>query len=200
MELNLFVPFFLRTAAASPGVQLSRSPVSLLQAPACTEPGAPGRCLAACSRPALGRSMQSLAVLWGYIPGPGQKSGGCLGGPGVESSTFEKQAAEHRALGLGEGNLQPRPGKPPQARPPLLSLLRPVGNLQDTSQGGRRGAGASREGPPGHTAQLAWRSPSWDLSLGLGVFWKAEPRATLSQACVCCSKGVFFFFFLQVLC
>ena len=42
-ELNLFVPFFLGTAAARLRMQLSRSPVSLPQAPACTEVGPPGR-------------------------------------------------------------------------------------------------------------------------------------------------------------
>lgn len=43
MELNLFVPFFLGTAATRLRMQLSRSPVSLLQAPACTDVGSPGR-------------------------------------------------------------------------------------------------------------------------------------------------------------
>ena len=42
-ELNLFVTFFLGTAAARLRMQLSRSPVSLPQAPACTEVGPPGR-------------------------------------------------------------------------------------------------------------------------------------------------------------
>lgn len=78
-ELNLFVPFFLGTAAARLRMQLSRSPVSLLQAPACTEVGSPGRKKLSPpphpvgSLPAAGRTSRA-SLQWGEL-------GSCLPGP-----------------------------------------------------------------------------------------------------------------------
>ena len=76
-ELNLFAPFCLGTAAARLRMQLSHSPVSLLQAPACTEVGPPGRNSPPSlvgSLPAAGRisraSLQS-GELGSCLPGPG---------------------------------------------------------------------------------------------------------------------------------
>lgn len=83
-ELNLFVPFFLGTAAARLRMQLSRSPVSLLQAPACTEVGPPGRNFFSPplvgSLPAAGRISRA-SLQWGEL-------GSCLPGPGWNHLPF----------------------------------------------------------------------------------------------------------------
>ena len=76
-ELNLFVPFFLGTAATRLRMQLSRSPVSLLQAAACTDVGSPGRkffFFPVGSLPAAGRTSRASlqgVKLWSGLPGPG---------------------------------------------------------------------------------------------------------------------------------
>ena len=153
-ELNLFVPFFLGTAATRLRMQLSRSPVSLLQAAACTDVGSPGRkffffpgWFPSCCR----QDFQGLS--------PGGKTLERPPRPRVKSLPFKKRwAAECRYPGPCGHTLE-------NHRSPA-HLCFHCSDLWETckTQPCGEGVWASWEGPPTYKARLVCQSPFWNPS------------------------------------
>lgn len=85
MELNLFVPFFLGTAARG-SQQLSRPPVSPVQAPACSEVG---------SQRSLRFPAWALPAAAGEPPAP-QASGARIWGQGCRNAEIWSRGAQTR--------------------------------------------------------------------------------------------------------
>lgn len=179
MELNLFVPFFLRTAAVRLRTQLPRAPVSLLQAPACTGVGPPRRRFpSVCPLLAVGRpSSASLSVVRGWSLVPVGRNLELPPRPGVELSPFKnRQAAECGWPGPGKATCGHTLGN--HASPDRLCFH--CSDLWETceTQAVWRGGGGTLGGASGYKARLVWQSPFRNPS----VFRETWLQATSSQA------------------